>query len=151
MQLLVLERYPGSVITGIRISMINYGYMQYVILIGLGIYILKYKYKYKNLLYFSAMAMLLSQLLTLNRLMLLFVFGGIFLFFLVLVKLLKISINKSVARLSVGLIILVTSIIIFFPKSESNLKRVKRFLHFHTNVNIYIMIRTSISLPRNSI
>ncbi len=113
MRVVTLERYPG---TGMmRVSMVNYGYMQFVVLMGLAIYILRYEYKYRKILMFAAIAMVLTQLITLSRIMLFFVFGNMFILAIVAVKFLKISLSRSTNRLIAGSIIIAILIFIFFP------------------------------------
>lgn len=117
MKIVTMERFSETSMSGMmRVSMVNYGYMPFVVFMALAIYVLKYKYKYRKILMFAAIAMVLTQLITLSRISLFFVFGNMFMLVIVAIKFLKISLSRSINRLIVGTVIITILIFIFFPK-----------------------------------
>ena len=59
------KRYSGSEM--MRVSMINYGYIYYVIFIPIIVLILKINIKFKKIMYYASILMVLTVFITLTR------------------------------------------------------------------------------------
>jgi O-antigen ligase len=99
--------------------MINYGYMQFAVYVAMAFFMTRTRFKFRAVLVFAAIAMILTQLITLSRIMLLFLGGSIFMLVLVINHVIEIRLNKNIRFLFIAsFIVLFVSQFIFTGASS---------------------------------